>query len=70
MPVGLYDGKNVVRFSSTSDAWKKLMSLANDTVHITAFYWTLLANDTGEGFKWDDSAQTVRQFFSSIKLHC
>jgi hypothetical protein len=65
MPVGLYDGKDVVRFSSTSDAWKKLMTLANDTVQITAFYWTLLANDTGGGFKWDDSAQTVRIIFLS-----
>jgi hypothetical protein len=59
MPVGLYDGVNVLRFGTTADAWKKLMNMATETVEITAFYWSLLANDTGDGFKWDDSALTV-----------
>lgn len=60
MPEGLYEGQDVLRFNSTADSWKRLMSRAEKKVYITAFYWSLLANDTGDGFKWDDSAITVR----------
>lgn len=63
MPIGLYEGTSVLRFNSTADSWKKLMGLAKESVYITAFYWSLLANDTGDNFKWDDSALTVNSYF-------
>jgi hypothetical protein len=63
MPLGLYEGADVLRFNSTTDSWKKLMSLANESIYLTAFYWTLLANDTGDGFKWDESAIPVGYFY-------
>ncbi|KAI6213560.1 Phospholipase D/Transphosphatidylase domain-containing protein [Aphelenchoides besseyi] len=66
MPVGLYDNQDVIRFKSTADAWKKLMSLAKKNVEITAFYWSLLANDTGDGFVWDDSAQTGTDIYNQL----
>jgi hypothetical protein len=59
MPVGLYEDQKVMRFKSTADSWKELMKRAEKKVYITAFYWSLLANDTGDGFTWDESATTV-----------
>ncbi|KAI6189905.1 Phospholipase D/Transphosphatidylase domain-containing protein [Aphelenchoides bicaudatus] len=42
------------------------MSLAQKKVYITAFYWSLLANDTGDGFKWDDSAITGKEVYEQL----
>ena len=44
-------------FMSTTDAWLKLISLANSSIEIASYYWTFKCVDTG-GF-CDESSKEV-----------
>ncbi|KAI6233287.1 Phospholipase D/Transphosphatidylase domain-containing protein [Aphelenchoides fujianensis] len=69
MPWGMFpeDGDPVIRFNSTDGAWKRLMDRAEKQLEITAFYWSLLANDTGDkNFTWDDSAQLGTDVYNQL----
>lgn len=66
MPLGLeFPANETLRLRSTQEVWLEMLDKAQHSVDLTAMYWTLLAEHTGDGFVWDPSAQAV-SFWSNL----
>ncbi|PIC27403.1 hypothetical protein B9Z55_019670 [Caenorhabditis nigoni] len=68
IPAGLQFNSSYPIFNSTTDCWLRLMKEAQQEILIGSYYWSLLVNDTGDGYTTDptNTSSNGEQIYNTL----